>query len=254
MKGSLTRCLAAEAVKSRHSAPPRLALLMPLPMAALGLLAPFGYQSFSPWNYWYAIFLPVCVALVTGCAAQVDARCRMRRLRGSGTSPALAWWAKALWCLALSALSCLVVLAFYLLGALRTQDGLTAAGAATMCACALVNVVTVSWMIPTGLALTERFGLLAGIFVPLGVQLAGGFAWSTIPLPQLFPPSATMVIPTSFIPVLPSGEPLGADTALGGALAASGTLNMLGLAVCAGAFLLLCHLTAHLFSTSEEHA
>ena len=57
-----------------------------------------------------------------------------------------------------------------------------------------------------------------------------------MPLPQLFPPSASMVIPTSFIPVLPSGEPLAADMALGGALAADGMLTLAGLAVCALAF------------------
>ena len=57
-----------------------------------------------------------------------------------------------------------------------------------------------------------------------------------MPLPQLFPPSASMVIPTSFIPVLPSGEPLAADMALGGALTADGMLTLAGLAVCAARF------------------
>ena len=42
-----------------------------------------------------------------------------------------------------------------------------------------------------------------------------------------------MVIPTSFIPVLPGGEPLAADMALGGALTADGMLTLAGLAVCA---------------------
>ena len=94
--------------------------------------------------------------------------------------------------------------------------------------------------------------MLAGIFCPLAAQLVGGFAWSLVPLPQLFPPSASMVIPTSFIPVLPSGEPLAADMALGGALAANGMLTLAGLAVCALAFAALTAAGAAWFARSEE--
>lgn len=100
--------------------------------------------------------------------------------------------------------------------------------------------------------LTARLGMLAGIFCPLAAQLVGGFAWSLMPLPQLFPPSASMVIPTSFIPVLPSGEPLAADMALGGALAADGMLTLAGLAVCALAFAALTAAGAAWFARSEE--
>ena len=121
-----------------------------------------------------------------------------------------------------------------------------------MLACALVNVVTSAWMIPAGLFLASRFGMLAGIFVPLAVQIAGGFAWAIVPLPQLFPPSASMVIPTSFIPVLPSGEPLSADTALGGALAAGLPLTAAGLAVCAAAFVALAAAGAAWLKGAEE--
>ena len=145
-----------------------------------------------------------------------------------------------------------MVLAVYLVGSAFTAQGVTMAGTLTMLACAGVNTVTTAWMIPAGLLLTARLGMLAGIFVPLAVQLVGGFAWSVVPLPQLFPPSASMVIPTSFIPVLPSGEPLAADAVLGGALAASGALTVAGLVVCAVAFVALTAAAAAWFSRSEE--
>ena len=249
---SLWAGLRAEALKSRHAAPVRLALVMAQPMPLLGAMPYQGYQSFSAWNYWYALFLPVALSLVVACVAQADARTRMRGLLGLGVPLGCAWWAKALWCLALCALSNLVVFGIYLACSAFTAQGLTAAGALTMLCCALVNTVTAAWMIPAGLWLTARLGMLAGIFVPLAVQLVGGFAWSVIPLPQLFPPSASMVIPTSFIPVLPSGEPLAADVALGSALAADGTLTMAGLAVCTLAFAALTAAGAAWFARSEE--
>lgn len=240
-KGGLLAGLRAEALKSRHAAPVRLAVLMALPMPLLGAMPYRGVQSFSAWNYWYALFLPVALSLVVACVTRADARTRMRGLLGLGFPLGRAWWAKALWCLALCTLSNLVVFGIYLAGSAFSSQGLTAAGTLTMLLCALANTVTAAWMIPTGLFLTARLGMLAG-----------GFAWSLVPLPQLFPPSASMVIPTSFIPVLPSGEPLAADMALGGALAADGTLTLAGLAVCALAFAALTAAGAAWFARSEE--
>lgn len=251
-KNAPLAALRAEALKSRHAAPARVAVLMALPMPLLGAMPYQGHQSFSAWNYWYALFLPVALALVAACVAQADARTRMRGVLGLGVPLARVWWAKALWCLVLLGLANLVVFGIYLAGSAFTAQGLTVAGALTMLCCAAANTITVAWMIPAGLFLTVRAGMLAGVLCPLAVQIVGGFAWSLVPLPQLFPPSASMVIPTSFIPVLPSGEPLAADMALGGALAADGALTLAGLAVCALAFAGLTAATAAWFARAEE--
>lgn len=243
--------LRAEALKFRHAAPLRIAVLMALPMPVLGAMPLNGVQSFSAWNYWYALFMPVAISLIVGCVAQADARLGMRAILGQGVPLGRAWWAKALVCLGLSTLSNLIVCAIYLVGSVMSTQGPTVAGTLTMLACAAANVITSSWMIPAGLFLTARAGMLAGIFCPLAVQIAGSFAWSLIPVPQLFPPSATVVIPTSFIPVLPSGEPLGADMVLGGALVGDGTLTLAGLALAAAAFVALTAAGAAWFSRSE---
>lgn len=251
-RATLSSALAAEVRKSRHAAPMRLALIMALPFPLIALLtAPSGNVSFSPWNYWYVLLMPVAIALFTGCVANADARMRNRPPLGSGAPLGQAWWSKALWCLMLSGLSNLVVLALYI-AALAIGGSLSTVAVLTMALAALATTITSAWMIPAGLFLTARAGLLAGIFLPLAVQLVGGFAWSAIPVPQLFPPSATAVIPTAFIPVLPSGEPLAADTVLGGALAANGTLTWAGIAVAALTFVLLTAVSAAWFAQSEE--
>lgn len=252
LRATLSSAFAAEVRKFRHAAPMRLALIMALPFPLIALLtAPSGNVSFSPWNYWYVLLMPVAIALFTGCVANADARMRNRPLLGSGAPLGQVWWSKALWCLMLSGLSNLVVLALYI-AALAIGGSLSTAAVLTMALAALATTITSAWMIPAGLFLTARAGLLAGIFLPLAVQLVGGFAWSAIPVPQLFPPSATTVIPTAFIPVLPSGEPLAADTVLGGALAANGTLTWAGIAVAALTFVLLTAVSAAWFAQSEE--
>ncbi len=225
---------------------------MALPMPLLGAMPVHGYQSFSAWNYWYSLFLPVALSLVVACVAQADARLRMRPLLGQGVPLGRAWWAKALRALPCSPSRTLWYSRSTSWGPRSRRRASRWLGTLTMLACAGVNTVTAAWMIPAGLFLTARLGMLAGIFFPLAVQLVGGFAWSVVPLPQLFPPSASMVIPTSFIPVLPSGEPLAADTVLGGALAASGALTMVGLVVCTLAFAALTAAGAAWFARSEE--
>ena len=234
-KGGLLAGLRAEALKSRHAAPVRLAVLMALPMPLLGAMPYRGVQIFSAWNYWYALFLPVSLSLVVACVARADARTRMRGLLGLGFPLGRAWWAKALWCLALCTLSNLVVFGIYLAGSAFSSQGLTAAGTLTMLLCALVNTVTTAWMIPAGLFLTARLGMLADG----GKSCGSGISDQANP-------------PTSFIPVLPSGEPLAADMALGGALAADGMLTLAGLAVSALAFAALTAAGAAWFARSEE--
>ena len=61
-KGGLLAGLRAEALKSRHAAPVRLAVLMALPMPLLGAMPYRGVQAFGAWNYWYALFPPVAPA------------------------------------------------------------------------------------------------------------------------------------------------------------------------------------------------
>ena len=92
-KSTLLACLRAESLKSRHAAPVRLAVAMALPMPLLGAMPVHGYQSFSAWNYWYSLFLPVALSLVVACVAQADARLRMRPLLGQGVPLGRAWLA-----------------------------------------------------------------------------------------------------------------------------------------------------------------
>ena len=211
MRGSFVRALRAEALKSKHAAPLRLAIVLALPfplLAVLGaLLAPQAGLTYAPWNYWYALLMPVAITLAAASVARADARLGNRALLSSGVPLRQAWGAKVVWCLILSALSNLVVFAVYAAASIAVPQG--AASMPAMLAAALALIVASSWMVPTTLFLTMRAGMLAGVFVPLAVQIALAFSWSVVPFWPACPPSATIMLPTAFLPVLPSGEPVG---------------------------------------------
>ena len=77
-QGSFVRALRAEALKSRHGAPVRLAIVLALPFpllaAFVALSVPQFGLSYSPWNYWYALLMPVSITLIAATVANADAR------------------------------------------------------------------------------------------------------------------------------------------------------------------------------------
>lgn len=250
---SLLTALRAEAKKSRHGAPRRLAILLalPFPLLALGIalfIPPLGLQ-FYPWNYWYTLLFPVTLVLISVAVARLDAREGNRALLSSGIPLARLWLAKHLRCWGLSVLSNLVVFAVYTLAALQVPG--EAERIPAMLAAALAITILASWIVPVAIILTMRLGVLAGIFVPLVVQLVLGFAWFAVPFWPLFPPVATVIAPTAFLPVLPSAEPASADPALAASLANPLPVGLaLGCAILVTA--VLTALGAKWFAHSEE--
>lgn len=218
--GPRAAALKAEALKGRRAAPRKIALFAPLPFCALGVLSSgvvpgtgaIGGISTCLWNYWYALMMPVAVALVCTSVANIDARQKLRPVLGLPFSPRRIWWAKAGYALALSFGANLVVLAF--------STALTAAGAegpslAEGLAAAAVLTAASSWMVPASLALASRFGTLAGIAVPALLQIGAGIALWTSSLWFAFPPAATLCAVAPFTGVAPSGVPLEAGDPLG---------------------------------------
>lgn len=227
--------LRAEALKSRHAAPLRLAVALALPFPLLAALAvlivPGASISYTPWNYWYVLLMPVMLSLVAATVANADARMGNRALLSSGVPLGRAWCAKVVWCLGLSLLANLVVLAVYAALAIAAPEG--AAGMGAMLAAALSLVVASSWMVPATLLLAMRVGMLAGIFVPLAIQLVLSFGWSAVPFWPVCPPTATIVLPTAFLPVLPSGEPASAGMATVEAVSQAGDIALALAVACA---------------------
>lgn len=251
----LFRALRSEALKSSHGAPVKVAIALALPFPLLfgPLSGRFGMSaglSFSAWNYYYVLLLPVALTLISACVANYDARLRGHVPLSSPAPLGRAWWAKALWCLALSALSNACVLAVYLVGAVVNPGG---PSVPAMASAAVTSVIATSWMIPVTLFLVCRVGMLAGVLGPLAVQIGGGFAWSAVGgLWWALPPAASVIMPSAFLPVLPTAEPLSASPELAAAIGSFGPVQAAALAVCAAVFVMLTVVGAVWFRGSEE--
>lgn len=254
-RGGFAAALRAEARKSAPGAPMRLAVLLALPFPLLGgaLSGRFAGGSdlaFSAWNYYYVLLLPVTVVLVCVCVAAYDARLKNHVLLSCGVPLARMWVAKVLWCLALALLGNMVVWALYAVGSAMTPKSVSVT---SMLAAALACTLATAWMIPTTLFLTNAAGKLAGIFVPLFLQLAGEFTWSLVPAWPALPPAAAIILPSAFLPVLPTGEPASAAPQdLLDKVGSFGPEQAVACVVCAAVFVLLAVVTAAWFARSEE--
>ncbi len=250
-KAGFASAFKAEALKGRHAAPRKIALIAPLPFCLMGMLAggvggggAIGAFSTYGWNYWYALMMPIALALVTASVANIDARQKLRPVLGLPLPPAETWWAKVAYALALALGANLVVLAASVVtGLLGGAVPSVAAGLAT----SVLLVAASAWMVPAGLALTVRFGTLAGIAVPAVIQLGAGVALWTSSAWFLFPPATTLCAVAPLVGVAPSGVPLEAGDPLG----AFGWEAALGLAIAVALFGALSVLGARWFAKRE---
>ena len=243
----------AEARKVRRAAPLRVALIAPLPFCALGLLASgvipgrsagvVGFGTYG-WCYWYTLGLPVAAALIVASVANLDARHRLRSVLGLPIEPARIWWAKAMVSLGLMLASCTVV---GVCSGVAHAAGANAPGFVASAAIALIVTAASWWMIPAGLMLACRFGMLAGIAVPLLAQIALGIVGGSSGVWWLVPSAVAFRAPSPFSGVEFSGIPLAAGSP-------SGIIDatwVAGLAVAVGVGVLLTVLGARWFSKRE---
>ena len=88
--GSFPTVFKAEVLKGRRGAPRKVALIAPLPFCALGVLSSgvipgtgaIGGIATCLWNYWYALMMPVAIALICASIANLDARQKLRPVLG----------------------------------------------------------------------------------------------------------------------------------------------------------------------------
>lgn len=211
--------LRAEALKGRRGAPRKIALLMPLPFCLMGALAggiggggAVGAFSTYGWNWWYALPLPIAIALIATSVANLDARQKLRPVLGLPVPPARTWWAKTAYALALVFAANLVVLAASVL--VRALGGAAPSVLAGLATAAVLTAAN-AWAVPASLALATRFGPLAGIALPALAQLGLGIGLWTSPWWFLLPPTTALVAASPLVGVAPSGVPLAPGDALG---------------------------------------
>lgn len=250
--GTYMRAYRAEALKSTHGAPLRLAILTALPFAAWGMRrAGFNERllAFMPWNFYYMLMLPVMLVVATASVASYDARLNHHALLSSGVPLSHLWAAKLVWCLTLSCVGNAIMFCVYAVGA---RDVVAAPSIASLGGAAITGIITTAWVIPVTLGLTARVGTLTGIIVPLVIQIVGSLLWSIPGLSLVFPPTASAVVPSAFLPIAPSGEPLEAGMALTDAIGQVSASTWVSLGVAVVVFVVLSVLSIRWFCRSEE--
>ncbi|MDO5024652.1 hypothetical protein [Slackia piriformis] len=213
---------AAEAMKGARTAARKTALFSPLFTCLLGLMSSglvigghgpggAGFNTYG-WCWWYTLLLPVAIALVTAGVANIDVRQKFHGIMSAPMRLEGVWHAKVAYAFILVVAANLVVglssSVIWLLGG-NAADPLASAG--------MIALLSASslWMIPAGLFLTMRFGMLCGIAMPLLIQLAAGIACYANDIWWLLPPAAAVRLCSPLAGVAPSGVPLMPGEAFG---------------------------------------
>ena len=250
------RILAAEIMKGRSAAPRRMALAFPLVLIVIVACFAFGLHVWMPsWvNYWYVLLLPAMTALISVAVANIDGKQRWRTTLALPAAPVLVWWGKIVYCLLLVGIATLLALGLSAL--IVAVSGVQGPSLVDFVVSALMLVLACSWMIPTGLALTARFGVLIGFGLPYMVDLLVSIAfWGNQRLWPFLPPAAMINLPVPFMKVMPDGVPLETEdnSPIKAALSVFGGQSLTALVACLVWFLLLSVLTGIWFSRKETN-
>ena len=266
--GTFGSVFKAEVLKGHRAAPRKVALIAPLPFCALGVLSSgvipgtgaVGGIATTMWNYWYALMMPIAIALICASIANMDARQKLRPVLEHRVSYYASLMKvdygritirnqKTRWgsCSSAGNLNFNWRLSLLAFSTVLTALGAEGPGFADGLATAVVLTVASSWMVPAALVLTLRFGTLAGIAIPALVQVGVGIALWTSSAWFAFPPAVTLCAASPFTGVAPSGVPLEAGDALG----VFGWEAAVGLFVAMGLFTLLAIAGAAWFSKRE---
>uniref|UniRef100_A0ABS3IRV5 Uncharacterized protein n=1 Tax=Bifidobacterium asteroides TaxID=1684 RepID=A0ABS3IRV5_9BIFI len=250
------RILAAEIMKGRSAAPRRMALAFPLVLIIIVACFAFGLHVWMPsWiNYWYVLLLPAMTALISVAVANIDGKQQWRTTLSLPAAPVLVWWAKIVYCLLLVGLAALLALG--LSAVMVAVSGAKGPSLADFVVSALMLVLACSWMIPAGLALTARFGVLIGFGLPYMADLLVSITfWGSQRLWPFLPPAAMINLPVPFMKVMPDGVPLETEdnSPIKAALSVFGGQSLTALVACLVWFLLLSVLTGIWFSWKETN-
>ena len=253
---SFGRILAAEIMKGRSAAPRRMALAFPLVLIIIVACFAFGLHVWMPsWvNYWYVLLLPAMTALISVAVANIDGKQRWRTTLALPAAPALIWWGKIVYCLLLVGIATLLALGLPAL--IVAVSGVEGPSLVDFVVSALMLVLACSWMIPVGLALTARFGVLIGFGLPYMADLLVSITfWGSQRLWPFLPPAAMINLPVPFMKVMPDGVPLETEdnSPIKAALSVFGGQSLTALVACLVWFLLLSVLTGIWFSRKETN-
>lgn len=201
----------AEYLKTKKSAVRRVAIVSPLCLAVLAIVQQ-GYFSLNLFNWFYVVFLPATLALISAAEVNLDyGKTGLRALRSLPVSQQKIWTVKLFVvagyafcsCLLLSVAVVIIPQFLQLLGTVQSKP----LGVPTILAGIAVMFITTSWQVPLCFILAKKLGLVFTVITHLFVSFSGVF-FALKPFWFLCPWAWVNRCLVSVIGVLPNGLPV----------------------------------------------
>jgi ABC-2 type transport system permease protein len=204
----------AEHLKLKHTLGALLPVIAPFTVMLLALLLTGGIEKAFPtgaWNWWYTMFLPGMLAIISYLCIKKDKKTRYYHILLLPLSLEKSWKGKVGYCILGLIFSNFIIF-------LGTQVGGAVFGTNISLwsgiAAALLLSISYLWEIPLFLFLSARFGMFASIFASMALSIIG-----TVTLPDsnywwVYPPSIPIRLMCPVLGILPNGIPMSIDSQL----------------------------------------
>ncbi len=204
----------AEHLKLKHTLGAFLPVIAPFFVMVLALLLTGGFNNSYPpgaWNWWYTMFLPGMLAIISYLLIKKDKKTRYYQIILLPISLEKSWLGKVGYCiLGLIFSNFMIFIGTHVGGAvfgtnISLWGGISAA---------LLLSISYLWEIPLFLFLSARFGMFASIFTSMALSIIG-----TVTLPDsnywwVYPPSIPIRLMCPVLGILPNGIPMSIDSQL----------------------------------------
>lgn len=204
----------AEHLKLKHTFGAFLPVIAPFTVMFLALLLTGGLdKAFPPgaWNWWYTMFLPGMLAIVSYLCIKKDKKTKYYHILLLPIPLEKNWLGKIGYCIIGLIFSNFIILIGIHVGGVIFGSNISLWGGI---AASLLLSISYMWEIPLFLFLSARFGMFPSIFASMVLSICG-----TVTLPDssywwVFPPSIPIRLMCPVLGILPNGIPMPIDSQL----------------------------------------
>ncbi len=175
------------------------------PVFSIIIVFLFGGGQNGVYNWWYTMFLPGALTLISSLIVQKDEKKKYRGILSLPIEKKDVWTGKILYCI----ICCFITSIIFMIGIVLV--GIVYKEVISISQNIIGNILLVllfMWQIPLCMFLASKFGLFITIIINMFFTIIGVAVFSTTEIWYIFPYSITTRLMAPVLHILPNGLPV----------------------------------------------